>query len=195
MILNAKQTRCLEYFEDKRVNEICYGGAAGGGKSVIGSYCLLKSALRYPRTRWLMGRARIKDLRETTLQTLLRVCAWQGVKPEAHFRINNSNAKLNPDCVEFFNGSTIILKELTRRPSDPNFDSLGSLEITGAFIDEASQVGETAWNVYGRASGTTLPFTASCRNSWARATLPRILLTRVSTSPTATGCYRETGLS
>jgi hypothetical protein len=147
MILNAKQTRCLEYFEDKRVNEICYGGAAGGGKSVIGSYCLVKSALRYPRTRWLMGRARIKDLRETTLQTLLQVCAWQGVKPDAHFRINNSNAKLNPDCVEFFNGSTIILKELTRKPSDPNFDSLGSLEITGAFIDEVSQVGETAWNV------------------------------------------------
>ena len=32
-------------------------------------------------------------------------------------------------------------------PSDRNFDSLGSLEITGAFIDEANQITEKAKNV------------------------------------------------
>jgi hypothetical protein len=147
MRLNVKQTRCLEHFEDGRVNEILFGGGAGGGKSVIGCYCLLKSSLRYPGTRWLMGRSVLKSLRETTLQTFLWTCRRQGVKMGAHFQLNNSNAKLNPDCVEFKNGSLVFLKDLQRKPSDPNFDSFGSLEITGAFVDEASQVGETAWNV------------------------------------------------
>ena len=32
-------------------------------------------------------------------------------------------------------------------PSDRNFDSLGSLEITAAFIDEANQITEKAKNV------------------------------------------------
>jgi len=32
-----------------------------------------------------------------------------------------------------------LLKDLFLFPSDPNFDSLGSLEICGAFVDEAGQ--------------------------------------------------------
>lgn len=32
-------------------------------------------------------------------------------------------------------------------PSDPEFDSLGSLEVTGAFIDECSQITLKAWQV------------------------------------------------
>jgi hypothetical protein len=42
------------------------------------------------------------------------------------------------------NGSEILLKDLFLYPSDPNFDSLGSLEITGAFIDECNQCTEKA---------------------------------------------------
>lgn len=46
-----------------------------------------------------------------------------------------------------FNGSTILLKDLEQYPSDPNFDELGSLEITGAFVDEVNQITEKAWNI------------------------------------------------
>lgn len=45
------------------------------------------------------------------------------------------------------NGSEILLKDLFRYPSDPNFDSLGSLEITGAFVDECNQVQQKAFQV------------------------------------------------
>jgi hypothetical protein len=41
----------------------------------------------------------------------------------------------------------ILLKDLFLYPSDPNFDSLGSMEITGAFIDEANQITEKAKNI------------------------------------------------
>jgi hypothetical protein len=39
------------------------------------------------------------------------------------------------------------MKDLFSYPSDPEYDSLGSLEITGAFIDEGSQVAEKAKNI------------------------------------------------
>ncbi len=42
--------------------------------------------------------------------------------------------------ISFPNGSVIFLKDLAHYPSDPNYDSLGSSEYTGAAIDEANQV-------------------------------------------------------
>jgi hypothetical protein len=49
--------------------------------------------------------------------------------------------------IELFNGSIILLKDLYAYPSDPNFDELGSLEITDAFIDEANQIEDKARNI------------------------------------------------
>jgi hypothetical protein len=40
-----------------------------------------------------------------------------------------------------------LLKDLYSYPADPNFDSLGSLEITGAFIDECNQISYKAWQI------------------------------------------------
>ena len=40
-----------------------------------------------------------------------------------------------------------MLKDLFLYPADPNFDSLGSLEITGAFIDECNQIVHKAWQI------------------------------------------------
>jgi len=49
--------------------------------------------------------------------------------------------------IRFANGSEILLKDLGWYPSDPNYDALGSLEITGAFIDEANEVKGKAKNI------------------------------------------------
>ena len=51
------------------------------------------------------------------------------------------------NAINFNNGSQILLKDLFLYPSDPNFDSLGSLEITGAFIDECNQIVYKAWQI------------------------------------------------
>lgn len=56
-----------------------------------------------------------------------------------HYRYNAST-----NVITFFNGSEVILKDLFQYPSDRNFDSLGSLELTAAFIDECSQITEKA---------------------------------------------------
>ena len=63
----------------------------------------------------------------------------QGIKPEEHFRYNSQSG-----LIKFFNGSEILLKDLFSYPSDPNFDELGSLEITDSFIDEANQISSKA---------------------------------------------------
>ena len=137
MKLTAKQTRAIEFLEDKVTTELYYGGAAGGGKSYFGGYWLLKSALKYPGTRWLMGRSELKNLKKTTLNSFFEVCKEQGLRANEHYRVNQQDS-----IVHLPNGSQIILADLFAYPSDPQFDSLGSLEITGAFIDEAPQVSE-----------------------------------------------------
>ena len=142
MKLNIKQSKALRLLQDNKTTELLYGGAAGGGKSILGSYWLLKMAFKYPGTRWLMGRSELKTLKETTLQSFFEVCRLQGLQADKHFRYNQQTGQ-----VLLPNGSVIILKDLFCYPSDPNFDSLGSLEITGAFIDECNQIVEKAKNV------------------------------------------------
>ncbi len=65
----------------------------------------------------------------------------QGV-PSSFYNYNQQSG-----IITLSNGSEVILKDLFLYPSDPNFDSLGSLEITGAFVDECVQIVEKAWNV------------------------------------------------
>lgn len=142
MKLTVKQTKAIEFLEDSTTTELYYGGAAGGGKSYFGSYWLLKSALKYPETRWLMGRSELKNLKKTTLNSFFEVCKEQGLKVGEHLRFNHQES-----IISLPNGSQIILADLFAYPSDPEFDSLGSLEITGAFIDEAPQITEKAKNI------------------------------------------------
>ena len=116
--------------------------AQGGGKSALGCYWLIKNCLKYKGTRWVMGRASLKTLKETTLNSFYDIAKIQGLKMGEHYFFN---AQAN--IITFFNGSTILLKDLFSYPSDPNFDELGSLEITGAFVDECNQISEKAWNI------------------------------------------------
>lgn len=96
----------------------------------------------YPGSRWLMGRAKLKNLKETTLNTFFEICSRWGIKNERDFKYNGQEG-----TITFTNGSQILLKDLFLYPSDPNFDSLGSLEITGAFIDEVNQIVFKAWSI------------------------------------------------
>jgi phage terminase large subunit len=147
MILTAKQTKALDLLEDEITTDVYYGGAAGGGKTRIGCYWQLKKRLKYNGTRGLLGRAKLKTLKETTLQTFFDTAKEQGVKRGKDFDLTSSQDKEFPNCLVFSNDSLIYLKDLFAYPSDPDFDELGSLEITDAFIDEAPQVTTKAKNI------------------------------------------------
>jgi hypothetical protein len=141
MTLTDKQNTVFKYLQDNTTTEILFGGGAGGAKSFTGCLWLLSSATMYPGTRWLMGRSKLKALKETTLVTFFDVAKMAGV-PFDQFHYNSQDG-----TILFKNGSIIILKDLFLYPSDPKFDSLGSLEISGAFIDEANQVSVMARNI------------------------------------------------
>lgn len=138
----ATQEIAIEFLFDKETKEVLFGGAAGGGKSFLGCCYILLMALKYPGTRYLMGRSKLDALKKSTLNTFFEVCQQWGLKANKHYTFNGSS-----NIITFYNGSEILLKDLFLFPADPNFDSLGSTEFTAAFIDEASQVTEKAKNI------------------------------------------------
>jgi len=149
MKLSKKQTQATDIYDNKTHSELVYGGAAGGGKSAYLAYQALKNCYRYEGSRWLLGRAKLKTLKETTLKSVFEVAAMQGLKNGVHFRYHGQSHAENPNTLEFSNGSLILLKDLFYYPSDPQFDELGSLEVTGAFIDECNQITAKAKQIVG----------------------------------------------
>lgn len=139
---NPKQGLAMKYLMDETTTDVLYGGGAGSGKSFVGCAWLIMSCIRYPGTRWLMGRSKLKSLQETTLVTFLDVCQSWGLVSGEHY-LYNSKANIITFSKDY-GGSIILLKDLFSYPSDPEFDSLGSLEITGVFVDEASQISSKA---------------------------------------------------
>jgi hypothetical protein len=140
MKLISKQENAVYYLKDNETKELIYGGAAGGGKSALGVLWLIEQCQSYPGTRWLMGRSKLKSLKETTLNTFFEQTTALGIASQFNY---NAQAGV----IYWNNGSEILLKDLYAYPADPNFDSLGSLEITGAFIDECNQITYKAWQI------------------------------------------------
>ena len=130
-----KQSEAWECLVDSTTTDLLFGGGAGGAKSFLGCAWIILMAGQYPGTRWLIGRKKLKSLKETTLLTFWSICAMWGIKVGRDLTFNGQD-----NIITFQNGSEIFLKDLFQYPSDPNFDSLGSMEITGGFIDEANQL-------------------------------------------------------
>jgi hypothetical protein len=78
-----------------------------------------------------MGRSKLKALKETTLNTFFEQSTLLKIT-------NQFNYNAQSGVIYWNNGSEILLKDLYV-PSDPNFDSLGSLEITGALLMSATK--------------------------------------------------------
>lgn len=138
MKLLLKQRHAVYYLKDNESTEILYGGAAGGGKSLLGCLWLIENCQKYPRSRWLMGRNELKTLKDTTLKTFRDTVIDLGL--ENQFYINDFKA-----IIKHNNGSEIVLKDLAYFPRDPEYKRLGSLEITGAFIDECNEIPFIGW--------------------------------------------------
>jgi len=144
MVINFKPTKkqfqTWEYLNDDTTTEILFGGAAGGAKSYMGCCFLIINSLQYPGTRWLMGRSKLNILKNTTLKTFNDIIKDWGISDKV--TINNQS-----NTIYFDNGSEILMKDLFSYPADPDFDSLGSLEITGCFLDEVNQISYKAFEI------------------------------------------------
>jgi hypothetical protein len=140
--LTKKQTIAWKLLFDDKTNEVLYGGSAGAGKSWLGCLWIVTVCLKYEGVRCLIGRTVLQQLKLTTLNTLFETLQAMDLKSGDHYTYNGQS-----NVITFFNKSEIILKDLAYQPSDPNYDSLGGLELTAVFVDEAAQIPQLAYNI------------------------------------------------
>jgi len=140
--LTKKQSQAWRLLMDDITNEVLYGGSAGAGKSWLGCLWITMLCLKYKGIRCLIGRTVLTQLKMTTLNTLFETLQSMNLKSGEHYTYNGQS-----NVITFQNGSEIILKDLQYQPSDPNFDSLGGLELTAVFVDEASQISQLSYQI------------------------------------------------
>lgn len=137
-----KQHQAWLKLTDKITNEILFGGGAGGGKTTVACAWLLISSQIYPGTRYLIGRKELKRLKQSSLMTLFDLFSDWGFVSKKHYSYNSTDSN-----IQFDNRSEFHLMDLDRLPSDPNYERLGSIEYTAAFIEEAAEVEQKAKDV------------------------------------------------
>lgn len=134
-----KQHEIIQYLTGHpEVRDCLVGGGAGGGKSYAAAAFFIMSALKYEGTLWFVGRETLKSIKTSILQTFLKILREWGID----YKINYSDY-----IITFPNGSMIMFMQLSKRPNDDNWDFLGSLELTGAYIEECQQVSKIAAQV------------------------------------------------
>ncbi|MCC8174460.1 MAG: phage terminase large subunit [Odoribacter sp.] len=152
---------------------ILRGGAAGGGKSYVGSVWLISSCIRFENIRAVVARKTLKSLKESTWNTIKSILKDWGLKEDLNFKINNLDGTLT-----FWNDSVIIMKEMADLPSDVNFERFGSSEYTIAFIDEVSEISEKAvevlfsrlrWRTYETFITSRMLLTTNPTTNWVRS--------------------------
>lgn len=105
---------------------------------------MLLQCRKYPGIRIGLGRKEGTRLRQTTVITMLReVHPVMGVGPLDYVYQDQKG------LITYRNGSQIQLFDLNYQPSDPDFDTLGSLNLTHVVIEEAGEIREKARVVFG----------------------------------------------
>ena len=105
-------------------------------KSWLGCEWLIVNCLRFPDTRWFIARKTLKNLKKTTLRTFFKVAKFHNLKPDVHFVYNEQTSTITfPQT-----GSIIDLLEVDFKPSDPDFEDLGSAEYTSGWLEEAGEI-------------------------------------------------------
>lgn len=134
-IPNPKQKIAAQKWIDNEAEEICFGGAKGGGKSFLGATLIFSDALTYPDTFYFVAREQLNDLRKHTIPTIYEVFQKWGINAVDYVKYNGQDNYFQ--CV---NGSRVYLLECKKNPSDPLFERFGSMQMTRGWIEEGGEV-------------------------------------------------------
>lgn len=140
--LTIKQTKARDYLFDKTTETILFWWWSWWWKSDLMCLWLLNMCESFPGTRYLLWRAVLKRLKESTLLSFFDISKKIWYKRNVHYKYNSIDA-----VITFHNESEIHLRDLYQYPADPEFESLWSTQYTWAWIDECSQVWEKAINI------------------------------------------------
>jgi len=128
-----KQHLCYEALDTPGIDEVFFGGGAGGGKSWAICESRLIKAIRFPGYKSFIGRNELKRLMQSTFITWNKVCQKHKI-PNDKWRLDG---KYN--VIEMWNGSKIDLLDVKYNPSDPLYERFGSLEYSDGAIEEAGE--------------------------------------------------------
>ncbi len=120
---------------DDTTTEIWFWGAAGWAKSWLWVFAIYSACLELPWSRWVIWRKELINLRRTTLATYWKMLKFYNIPKERWGELNGQT-----NTIKFPNGSEILLLDCATQTSDPEWTRFWSLELTGAFIDEANEV-------------------------------------------------------
>ena len=167
LALTAKQAEATRTANDNTIT--LYGGAIRGGKTYWLILMIWVYAIRYPRSRWIILRASVPTLTQTTLvtfQSLLNEGLQQDV---AHW---NAQTKT---CTLHNNSQIIFMAE--SYDTDKELNRFRGLEINGAGIDEINEIQENTLNKiieragsWQHSKGCPIKILATCNptNNWVK---------------------------
>lgn len=122
-----KFVRTFDY--SKGVLEVMLSGSYGSAKSILMAHIGLTHIFLNPRSRLLLGRKAMPDLKDTILQKVID--HMEGVYVEnKHFEVNQTRAS-----IAFYNGAEVI----SRSWHDKKYKKFRSLELSAALIEELTE--------------------------------------------------------
>ena len=142
--MSEKQVLAINLLNDPQVVELDYGGGAGGAKSWTVALWMVLQCRQFRGIRIGLGRKELQRLKQTTLMTILRE-----VHPKLGVKDSDFRFKGDSNTLIYKNGSEIQLFDLAYQPSDPDFDTLGSLNLTHVVIEEVGEIRQKAKEVFG----------------------------------------------
>lgn len=122
-------------------NEMLYGGAMGGGKTVVVIALVSLLCKMYPGSRWVFIRKDLNRMRETIMRS------WKRFAPQPFFGPIDSNFNCYAQ-----NGSQVMFRG-EQIESDPDLNRMRGLEVNGFFFEEGNECTELAWNIAGMRAG------------------------------------------
>lgn len=138
--LSAQQWAAHQKLYDKKTDRLLYGGAAGGGKSFLGSIFSFSMCWNYPKIRGYFSRLEIRMIKESMVNTFMEFVDDIGYGDHVQF-LDHRNK------IRFSNGSEIILLDTAYRHNDPDYHRLGSTEYTFGWVEEAIESPQKACDI------------------------------------------------
>lgn len=111
------------------VLELLLSGAVGSSKSLVMAHIAIIHCLRYPRSRVLLARQSMPDLKSTILQKVLEHMEGDLIEGKDFDHHESTGA------IRFYNGSEIICRSW----GDKRYRKFRSLELSAAIIEELTE--------------------------------------------------------
>lgn len=140
--LTENQRKALDVLQDNKYKRIGYWGWAWGGKTFLWCVRVNMMCTKYPWVRYAFVRDTIKNIKNTTRASLQKFYWIYNIPKFMRWEL-----KENKSAIVYPNWSVILLLEWCYYPSDPLYNRFGSLELTGAFVEESAEVPLEAINI------------------------------------------------